>query len=206
VLVFALGIGVAGGVCVVSLLQDRLPKPQVFTVAAFTAGGALLAGASMSSLAAAAVCVFVMGLSGGAVYVLGFTLLHERVEDEIRGRVFAALYTLVRLCVLLAFALGPLLAELLGDLSTSLVDGEVGPVAVPGVRLTLWLAGLIIIGAGVLISTSLAQAERQRAAAGLEREAPRHHHDERPAEAIEHTIEHLAEDDWMAHHPDQEAS
>jgi dTMP kinase len=207
VLVFALGIGVAGGVCVVSLLQDRLPKPQVFVVAAFTAGGALLAGASMASLAAAAACVFVMGLSGGAVYVLGFTLLHERVADEIRGRVFAALYTLVRLCVLLAFALGPLLAEGLGDLSTSLVGGEVGPVAVPGVRLTLWLAGLIIIGAGVLISTSLAQAERERVAQGLaDDEAARRHHDGQPAEAIEHTIEHLAEDDWMAHHPDQEAS
>ena len=34
----------------------------------------------------------------------------------------------------------------------------------------------------------------------------RRHHEERPVEAIEHTIEHLAEDDWMAHHPDQEAS
>ena len=37
---------------------------------------------------------------------LGFTLLHENVEDELRGRIFAALYTLVRLCVLIAFAVG----------------------------------------------------------------------------------------------------
>lgn len=206
-LVFALGLGVAGGVCTLSFLQDRLPKPQVFVGAVFSAGCALLAGASMASLAAAALCVFVMGVCGGAVYVLGFTLLHERVADEIRGRVFAALYTLVRLCVLLAFALGPLLAELLGDLSTRLVDGEVGPVAVPGVRLALWLAGLIILGAGVLISMSLAQAERQRAAAGAAKEQhARRRREEGPAEALEHTVEQLAEDDWIAHHPDQEAS
>lgn len=212
VLVFALGLGVAGGVCALSLLQERLPKAQTFTVAVFVAGGALIAGASMSSLALAALFVFALGICGGAVYVLGFTLLHERVADEIRGRVFAALYTLVRLCVLLAFALGPLLAELLGSVSESAVDGELTvagiTVGVPGVRLTLWLAGLIIVGAGVLISTSLRQAERQRAEQGLvdaEVEAGRRH-DERPAEAIEHTIEHLAEDDWMAHHPDQEST
>jgi dTMP kinase len=205
VLVFALGLGVAGGVCALSLLQERLPKAKTFTVAVFAAGGALLAGASMSTLPLAAVFVFVLGVCGGGVYVLGFTLLHERVADEIRGRVFAALYTLVRLCVLLAFALAPLLAELLGSLSDSAVDGELSvagvTVGVPGVRLTLWLAGLIILGAGVLISTSLRQA-----AAGHVVGTVRSHADERPVEILEHTIEELAEDDWVAHHPDQEAT
>ena len=32
----------------------------------------------------------------------GFTLLHENVTDALRGRTFSALYTLVRLCVLLS--------------------------------------------------------------------------------------------------------
>ena len=51
-----------------------------------------------------------MGVCAGAVYVLGFTILQENVEDELRGRIFAALYTLSRLCLLISLSLAPLLA------------------------------------------------------------------------------------------------
>ena len=93
-------------------------------------------------------------MCAGTIYVLGFTILQERVADELRGRVFASLYTLVRLCVLLAFAVGPLLADRLEALSQGVFGGSISvfgiDVAIPGVRLALWLAGAIIIGAGVL--------------------------------------------------------
>src|SRR3546814_1360627 len=118
----------------------------------------------MSTLGLAALFVSVLGVCAGSVYVLGFTLLHESVDDELRGRIFSALYTLVRLCVLLAFAVGPLLSDLLDRLSSRLVDREISlfglEVAVPGVRLTLWLAGLIIMGAGVLAILSLRAGTR----------------------------------------------
>ena len=58
-----------------------------------------------------------MGVCAGAVYVLGFTILQENVDDELRGRIFAALYTLSRLCLLISLALAPLLAGLLDRLS-----------------------------------------------------------------------------------------
>lgn len=212
VLVFALGVGVALGVCALSLVQGRLPKPQAFTIAVFVAGGALVAGASMSSLGLAALFVGLLGVCAGAVYVLGFTLLHESVDDALRGRVFAALYTLVRLCVLVAFALGPLLTEVLGRLSDAWVDGELSvgavTISIPGVRLTLWLAGAIIVGAGVLVATSLRQAARQ--AAATEADEARRREDEEAArhaglsESFEHTLEDLAIDDWAAHHPEGE--
>ncbi len=101
----------------------------------------------------------ILGVCAGSVYVLGFTLLHESVEDELRGRIFSALYTLVRFCVLVAFAVGPLLSDLLDRLSRRYFDRMISvaglDVAIPGVRLTLWLAGLIILGAGVLAVMSL---------------------------------------------------
>ena len=71
----------------------------------------------MSSLGLASLFVGVLGVGAGSVYVLGFTLLHENVDDELRGRIFSALYTLVRFCVLLAFAVGPFLSGLLDRLS-----------------------------------------------------------------------------------------
>jgi dTMP kinase len=157
--IFALGMGVAAGVVTLSALQARIPKLRVFTVSVFVAGASLGLAASMSTLLPAAFLVGVLGVCAGSVYVLGFTLLHEHVADELRGRIFSALYTLVRFCVLLAFAVGPFLSELLGRLSDDLVDGRVRvlglEVAVPGVRLTLWMASLIIFGAGVLAVLSL---------------------------------------------------
>jgi hypothetical protein len=86
------------------------------------------------------------------------------VSDELRGRIFSALYTLVRFCVLIAFAIGPFLTDLLDRLSNNLLEGEVSvggvTISVPGVRLTLWLAGLIIMGAGVLAALSLRSTAR----------------------------------------------
>lgn len=153
-LLTALGFGLAAGVILISVLQKRLPKVQVFCGAVMAAGVALVVGATMSSLTPALGFVFVLGMCAGTIYVLGFTILQERVVDELRGRVFASLYTLVRLCVLLAFAVGPLLADRLEVLSQSAFDGSIDiagvAVAIPGVRLALWLAGAIIICAGVL--------------------------------------------------------
>jgi dTMP kinase len=157
--IFFMGSGVAIGVVLLSVFQKRLPKARVFTYSLLVGGASLLVAASMSSLGLAALFVTVLGMCAGSVYVLGFTLLHESVDDDLRGRIFSALYILVRFCVLIAFAVGPLLSDLLDKLSNRLVHREISlfgaDIGVPGVRLTLWLAGLIIIGAGVLALRSL---------------------------------------------------
>jgi hypothetical protein len=94
---------------------------------------------------------------------LGFTILHESVADELRGRIFSSLNTLVRFCLLLAFAVGPVLADRLGALSQTLLDGGVSlgsiSVSLPGARLALWLAGSIIVAAGFLAVWTLRAAE-----------------------------------------------
>lgn len=158
VFVFVLGIGVAAGVVAVSALQTRLHKVRTFVGSVWGAGLALLAAVSTSTLELAAAFVVVMGVCAGSVYVLGFTLLHENVDDELRGRIFSALYTLVRLCVLVSMAIGPILADVFDGLSRSLVDRRIDVgvrIAVPGVRITLWLAGIIMLGAGFLAALSL---------------------------------------------------
>lgn len=166
----SLGVGVAAGVLAISLLQKRLPKATVFASALFGAGATLFVAACTSTLWLAAFFVFVMGMCAGSVYVLGFTLLHEEVDEELRARVFAALYTMVRLCVLLAFALAPFLTAILGSISEALFEEEltVGSwsLYIPGVRLTLWLAALIIMGASVIAMRSIRSGARADARAG----------------------------------------
>jgi hypothetical protein len=60
--------------------------------------------------------------------------------------------------VLLAMALAPLLADLLDGVSDRLVGGQIDvgiEVSVPGVRPTLWLAGVIMLVAGALSAASV---------------------------------------------------
>jgi predicted MFS family arabinose efflux permease len=162
-LLTALGFGVATGVLALTAVQKKLPRITIFTGSVLGAGGSLFLAASVTSLNRAWPLVFLLGICAGAVYVLGFTILHESVEDELRGRVFSALYTVVRLSLLLSFALGGFLSQLLNGLARNLVgdDLTVGnsvTVYLPGVRLALWLAGLIIIGAGILAVRSLRES------------------------------------------------
>ncbi len=156
---FALGMGMALGVGTASALQARMNRARVFPLALMVAGGALLVAGSSSLLSIVVPAVALVGYSAGPVYVIGFTLLHEHVDDELRGRVFSALLVLVRFCVLIALALAPLLSELLSELSQHLWDSTIRigslTIFVPGVRLTLWLASLIVMLAGVLALWSL---------------------------------------------------
>ncbi|HET9442987.1 MAG TPA: MFS transporter, partial [Acidimicrobiales bacterium] len=128
----ALGLGMAGGVVGLTIFQRRVPHLTVFLVAVFGAGLSILAAASMSDLRPALVFVAVLGVCAGAVYVLGFTIIQTNVEDHLRGRVFATLYTLVRFCLLLAFAIAPFLSSVLDGLSDRWLDGrlEVGGVEI----------------------------------------------------------------------------
>ena len=96
------------------------------------------------------------GLGAGAVYVLGFRLPQQNVDDALRGRTFATLYTLIRVCLLLSFTIAPILSRLLGSLART-----VG-LHVSGVRLALWTVGGIISVAGLLSWLSLRDSASSR--------------------------------------------
>ena len=160
-LLTALGMGVAAGVLLLSAVQRRLPRERIFVLSAFGAGAFLLLGATSSVLSLAMICVGLLGVCAGSVYVVGFTILHENVRDELRGRTFATLYTLIRLCLLAALALAPFLSGLLDRVSRS-INGPDRAVSVadltiglPGVRLTLWFGALVVLVAGCLAAWSL---------------------------------------------------
>jgi hypothetical protein len=92
------------------------------------------------------------------------------------ARIFSALYTLVRLCVLLAMAVAPLLADVLDGVSDRLVGGQIHmgiEVSVPGVRPTLWLAGVIMLVAGALSAVALGGLRSTPAAAAEHGSRPR---------------------------------
>ena len=168
-LITAMGVGVAVGVIGVSSVQSRLRPQRVFVQAVLMAGACLIGAASMWALTPALLLVGLLGVAGGAVYVFGFSLVQIHTDDAMRGRIFSALYAAVRLCLVLSFVLGPLLASLLDRLSRRVLQGEMGlgggHVALPGSRLALWLAGAIILAAGLLALRSLRADERRQSRA-----------------------------------------
>jgi dTMP kinase len=149
----ALGVGAALGVLTLLWLQRRLPRATVFTVAVIACGASIIAAASVSSLPPAMLAAAAIGATAGTGYVTGFTVLQENVADEMRGRIFATLYTVVRLCLLLSLTISPFLANLLGNISKHLSHGSITigtvHIALPGVRLALWAGGLLTVLSGL---------------------------------------------------------
>jgi dTMP kinase len=166
-LMFALGLGVAIGVSLISVVQRRLPHDRAFVASVAVGGCSLLTAASLGEMLLVFLAVVGVGLGAGGMYVLGWTILHESVDDELRGRVFASLYVVIRFCVLLAIGLGPLLASGLDLASDALVDGRVDVLGVgidvPGVRLALWTAGGVIVWAAMLAAASFRAHHREEA-------------------------------------------
>ena len=164
VLMIALGIGAALGVVTLLVLQRRLPREAVFTTAVVATGAAIIGAGWVSSLTPAIFLVAVVGAGAGCAYVTGFTVLQESVSDDMRGRTFATLYTVVRLCLLLSLTLGPFVSGGFGALSKSLTDNSVkiGSVhlSLPGVRLALWFGGLVTILSGIGARRRMRMARR----------------------------------------------
>jgi dTMP kinase len=151
-----------------------LPRVAVFCFAVVGTGGFLVLAASVSTLAAAALFIGGVGACAGTTYVTGFTLLQENVSDELRGRTFATLYTVVRLCLLISLTISPLWADFWNWVTDKLLVNQsvtVGPYtyALPGVRIALWGGGIITFVAGLVAWRSIRKAERMAAARG---EAP----------------------------------
>ena len=164
-LLVAMGLGAGAGVGLMSVSQKRVSRSRIFVFSVFVAGGSLVLVASLSTTVLVVAAVGLLGIAAGGVYVAGFTLLHEHVEEQLRGRVFSALYTLVRFCLLVAIALGGLLADGFDWLFGVIFKGEGETEAsiniagyvltLPGVRGALWLGGLLVLLAGVLAAFSL---------------------------------------------------
>ena len=166
VLMTALGMGAAIGVFSLLAVQRRLPRETVFSAAVVGTGVFIMLAVSFSTVGLAVLMVVGVGAGAGTAYVTGFTVLQEHVSDALRGRIFATLYTIVRLCLLISLTLSPLFSDLFEWLS-GIVFGESRSIEVagvsyglPGVRLALWAGGLLTIMAGSIARREVRRSRR----------------------------------------------
>ena len=153
-----LATGMIIGLLASGVLAKRVKKDVLFSASLLLLGCSLILFASMSGLGPAIPIASMLGFFGGVAYSTGYTLMQETTEDELRGRTFSAAYTVIRMGTLLGLGLFPLLAGALDRLAAAgrSTEGPVGfsidmfggTVQLPGSRITLWLAGLVVIGGG----------------------------------------------------------
>ena len=147
--VTALGIGVGVGIVIVSLYGDRWSRRDVvFGVATFATGLGLSAAALTSTVFGASAWIFVMGVGAGSAYVMGLSHLHEQVEDDMRGRVFAMLFALMRIALFVSMLIAI-------PLEGALSQFDLWPLFQPASRPVLFIGGAVIMATGLTTLWSL---------------------------------------------------
>lgn len=136
-----LGLGMALGPRVAREVSRR----RLFGLAIVLAGTCLALMAVMPHVVLAMGMVLGVGFGAGVGYLAGITLLGSEVEDEMRGRVFAFIQSMVRVVMILALAAVPVLVGTIGQPRLPGTEDTVD-----GTRIVLLGAGLLAVAAGVL--------------------------------------------------------
>jgi dTMP kinase len=136
-----LGLGMAFGPRVAREVSRR----RVFGLTIVFAGVCLALTAVMPHVILAMITVLGVGFGAGVGYLAGITLLGSEIEDEMRGRVFAFIQSMVRVVMILALAAVPVLVGTIGQRRLPGIGGTVD-----GTRIVLLGAGLLATLAGVI--------------------------------------------------------
>jgi dTMP kinase len=160
-----LGTGMIIGLLTIGVLSKYIHKDVLFSASILLLGVGLIALASMSSLGPAIPIASALGFFGGAAYSTGYSLMHETTRDEMRGRTFSSAYTVIRIGTLIGLGIFPLVAGAVGDHRVPL-PGSLGTLLLPGSRITLWVAGLVAVGGGLLSMRAIGHRTRGEPVAG----------------------------------------
>lgn len=176
-LMTAVGTGLLVGIAAVPLIASRVRKERLFPICMSGAGAIAVFVATLSSFRATQIAGFFLGGLVGLSIVAAYTVLHERTEDDVRARTFAALYTGTRIAMFAGLGLAPFLAGAIGT-GTLIVGGRW--ITMSGVRITLLLGGLAALVSALMAGRAMSRALRQEALADPSRPVRLKGHSDEP--------------------------
>ncbi|SQD99240.1 MULTISPECIES: dTMP kinase [unclassified Parafrankia] len=147
VLFGAVFIGLAAGMGAGPKLLGDYSRTRLFGVCVTAAGITLVIVAIIPNLVIACILVVFVGALAGVAWVTGYTLLQAEVADELRGRTFALVQSLVRVDLLVVLAAAPALVGLIGSHQVHLW-GDIN-VRADGVTVVLLAGGLLAVAVGL---------------------------------------------------------
>jgi len=136
----ALGVGFVVGMVSLNRLR-RFDHLMVFAIALTATGVSLSFLSYTRTVVGAGAWSLLLGAAIGLDYVMGFTLIQENSPDELRGRAFAALFTMVRAALIVSMSIAAAGVSLLNDI----LPGRYAD----GIRVVLLLGGIIAALSGV---------------------------------------------------------
>ena len=139
--------GLALGMWRGSRFLVAMSRRRLFGFALIGAGVSLLLVALVANLAVVTMLTVLLGFFAGTAWITGYTLLGLEVADELRGRTFAFVQTLIRVVLALVLALAPLVAGLIGTNRITLTDEAV--LDYNGAAITMFVSALLMISVGV---------------------------------------------------------
>lgn len=136
----ALGLGFVFGMAALNRIRN-LDRLMVFAVSLTATGVALSFLSYTRTVVGAGAWALLLGAGIGMDYVMGFTLIQENSPDELRGRAFAALFTMVRAALIISMSIAAA--------GVSLLDGILPGRYSDGIRVVLLVGGIIAALSGV---------------------------------------------------------
>jgi len=178
-LLSSLMIGVVAGAAATPWLSGRFPASRWFVRAVIGFGITLFVFALIDFYPVSLVVIFIGGSLLGYLLVSAYTLLHQNLAEEIRGRVFAAMNTIMRTCLLISMGVFALIQAMFHHLIPWKATAPVSKVVNLGIfhksfypaMLALMVGALVVIIGGFSFIRTLHQYFRDNHGGGDVEEA-----------------------------------
>lgn len=139
--------GLAAGIALGPKVFAQFSRRRLFGAALTSAGFLLIALSLLQNLVLAIFVVVILGFFSGVSWVTGFTMLGMEVTDELRGRVFAFIQSLVRVSLVGVLAVAPLAAAAIGEHDFNIGQAQL---TYNGAAFTMLGGGFIAMLVGIL--------------------------------------------------------
>ena len=139
--------GLALGISLGPKVFAQFSRRRIFGAALTVSSSFLILLSLMTNLVLAIFITILLGAFAGISWVTGFTMLGLEVADEVRGRTFAFVQSLIRVSLVLVLALAPLVAAAIGRHTFKFENFEV---TYNGAAFTMLAAGIVGVIVGVI--------------------------------------------------------
>jgi dTMP kinase len=139
VLFGAVFTGLALGIALGPKIFAQFSRRRLFGASLTISGAFLVALAAIPNLVLAVFIVVILGAFSGITWVTGFTMLGMEVQDDVRGRTFAFVQSLIRVFLVGVLAVAPLIAAAVGQHTFKFQNTQV---SYNGAAVTILIAGL----------------------------------------------------------------
>jgi dTMP kinase len=144
----AVFLGMAFGMFLGPRMLRDFSRRRMFGLAIIGAGFALVLISTIHNLVIVVLLTAVLGAGAGIAWVTGYTLVGLEVDDDLRGRTFAFLQSLVRVVLLLVLVAAPLLSGIMGAHALELPGEAI--YRFDGTNVVLLAAAVVAMLVGVL--------------------------------------------------------